>query len=357
VDEAEVTAVTRVLEGGAFASGDECRRFEDDVSAYLRAPHVVAVSSFQTAMDVALASLRLTPGARIAVPMWASGATGRAVLRQGGVPVLLDVDPTTLSASLDSVSRALADGIDALVVVHFGGVAARRTVHELCQVRGVPVIEDASHAFGARNALGMLAGQGSTAACFSFGGGMSPTTGQGGALVTWDPDVAGFARSNIDGCSDADAGDDSRALGIGHALSDVLAALGRSQLATFDVRWMRRRRLAALYREVLGQLAPGITCVPPQYQHEASHQLMPVILPPRADGHAVVRTLADAGIATRLLAPLQGHRWFQHHVGPEVLPAGQVRRPGGSVLQLPLHPAMPETHVDRVCEALARSMS
>jgi dTDP-4-amino-4,6-dideoxygalactose transaminase len=117
---------------------------------------------------------------------------------------------------------------------------------------------------------------------------------------------------------------------------------------------MRRRRLAALYREVLGQVAPGVMCVPPEYRHEASHQVMPVVLPRTVDRHQVVHALDEQGIASRALQPLHRSQGLAHDVGS---PPPHAERLADSVLLLPLHPGMRETDVDRVCDVLASCMS
>jgi len=118
----DVAAVVRVLETGWITTGRESDALERELEGYLGCPHVVALSSCTAALEVALASLQLPPGARVGVPTWTFAASALAAVRIGATPVLLDVEPDTLNLSPVALAAALAEGLAALVVVHFAGV-------------------------------------------------------------------------------------------------------------------------------------------------------------------------------------------------------------------------------------------
>ena len=200
LDADDVAAVARVLESGWLTTGAECLGLEADLGAYLGADHVVAMSSCTAALDTAVAYLDLPPGSRIGVPTWTFVSSALCAVHLGHRPVLLDVDADTLNLSVESLDAALRDpapdgGLDAVVGVHFGGVALSPAIHERCAEAGVPLIEDAAHALGTRDHRGLVAGRGSAGACLSFYATKNLTSAEGGALVTDDADLADFARS------------------------------------------------------------------------------------------------------------------------------------------------------------------
>lgn len=367
VGHSEISAVLRVLRSGWLTTGGECSELERELSAYLGAPHTVAVSSCTAALEIVFAFLDLPPGARVAVPTWTFVASALAPARHGAVPVLLDVDPDDLNVSADSLQKSLRQGLDAVVVVHFGGVPAAAEVHALCADAGVPVVEDAAHALGADDHRGRLAGQGSVAACYSFYATKNLTSGEGGALVTGDPKLDAFARPyRLHGLSrDAwtryapggRAGYDLSQPGIKANLPDLLAALARSQLSRFEGMQARRRALVLRYRHRLAEL-PGVRPVPHTLRHGAADHLMVVVLPPRVDREAVVARMAEEGVSTSVhFRPLHHFAWFRRHarIGPGGVSVADEL--AGRTLSLPLHPRLRYDQVDRVCDALGRALS
>ena len=168
IDDSDVEAVVQTLRSGWITTGSEANTLEAELATYLGVPHVLAVSSCTAALEIALAALHLSPGARVGVPTWTFASSALAAVHNGAVPVLLDVDPATLNLSPTSLSRALDDGLDAVVGVHFGGQPLEPTIHEACAAAGTPLVEDAAHALGTSDHRGMVAGQRTAGACFSF---------------------------------------------------------------------------------------------------------------------------------------------------------------------------------------------
>lgn len=366
ITERDIEAVGRVLRSGWLTTGRECQRLEDDLAQYLGAAHVIGVSSCTAALEIALAHLRLPRGARVGVPAWTFASTALAAVHNELHPILLDVDPDTLNLSPAALAAALADGLDAVIAVHFGGVPVVRDIHDLCAEAGVPLIEDAAHALGAVDHRGPIGGPGAGAACFSFYATKNLTSAEGGAIATDDPALAAFARTyRLHGMS-ADAltryqpgGTVSYDLvepGLKANLPDVLAALARSQFTRFDAMQARRRDLLTRYRRVLEPA--GLRFVPASEVTGSADHLAVVVLPEGVERDGVIAGLKQAGINPSIhFRPLHHFTWFAANagIGPGALPVCDAI--AARALSLPLHVNLSDGDIDRVCDELTRLLS
>ncbi|HEX2065020.1 MAG TPA: DegT/DnrJ/EryC1/StrS family aminotransferase [Acidimicrobiales bacterium] len=366
VSESDVEAVAAVLRSGWLTTGGECARLEQELAAHLGCTHVVATSSCTTALETAFAALRLGPGARVGVPTWTFVASALAPARHGARPVLLDVGPDDLNLAPHALLRALEQGLDAVVGVHFAGVPLAAAVHDMCAEHGVPLVEDAAHALGAVDHRGTVAGQGSVAACYSFYATKNLPAGEGGALATEDGELAEFARSyrlhglSVDAWARYQPGGNAQydlvRAGIKANLPDVLAAVARSQLRRFEENQARRRAAVRRYREALAEV-PGVRPFPAALAEGGADHLMVVLLPSEVDRGRVTEAMAEQGIGTSVhFQPLHRFEWFRRHaeVGPGGTPVADRLWP--RALSLPLHPRLRPEQVDRVCEALGAAV-
>lgn len=366
VGDDEVEAVTRVLRSGWITTGEECLALEAELAAYLGVEHVVAVSSCTAALEIAAAHLGLPAGSRIGVPTWTFVSTALAPYHRGLRPVPLDIDADTLNLSPEALAAAIEGpgGLDAVIGVHFAGTPMDRRIHDLCADAGIPLIEDAAHALGTSDHRGLVAGQGTAGACFSFYATKNLTSAEGGALATDDPDLAAFAQSfRLHGLSrdawarytpGARTGSyDIVGDGLKANLPDVLAALARVQLVRFDDLQARRARMAELYREHLSAV-PDLRVVPTTPHPGSAHHLMVVILPDQADRDTVQKQMAADSVGTSIhFRPLHTFSWFAQEgldSGPGGTPVAD--RLTDRALSLPFHTRLSDDDIERVCSAL-----
>ena len=367
ITEADIEAVSQVLRTGWLSTGAVCAALEADLAERVEAPHVVAVSSCTAALQIAVASLRLPPGSRVGVPTWTFVASASSVVHTGAVPVLLDVDPTTLNVAPEAVEAAIAEGIDALMVVHFAGTPVDPAVFELAARAGIPVIEDAAHALGASDHRGPISGAGTVGACYSFYATKNLTSAEGGALATHDDEVARYARSQrLHGLSSdawgryrvgANPEYDVLEPGLKANLPDLLAALAHSQLGRFDQMQARRRDIVTRYRSAV-EAMPGCQVVPAHADPRSADHLFVLILPEGVERPTVTSALAAAGIGTSVhFRPVHQFTWFREHapVGPTGVEVAE--RLAGRALSLPLHAGMADGDVTRVLDALGGVLS
>jgi dTDP-4-amino-4,6-dideoxygalactose transaminase len=365
LDEDDIAAVVKVLRSGWITTGSECTALESTLAEYLGVAHVVAMSSCTAALETAVYHLGLPPGSRVGVPTWTFVSSALSAVHAGHVPVLIDVDPGTLNLSPNALEAAI-DGLDAVIGVHFGGVALDKQIHDLCVEADLPLIEDAAHALGASDHRGLVAGQGTAGACFSFYATKNLTSAEGGALATDDQELADFARSfRLHGMSrdawaryhpGATAGYDVIGPGIKGNLPDVLAAIARSQFGRFGTMQARRRQLVEQYRARLADV-DDLRFVPEQLDVGGADHLLAVLLPPDTDRSSVIAALSGQGISTSVhFQPLHTFGWFEAHaeVGPGGLPVADAL--AGRELSLPLHSGLTDAEVERVCTALRTAL-
>jgi dTDP-4-amino-4,6-dideoxygalactose transaminase len=367
VNEDDIEAVVRTLRSGWLTSGDECAALEHDLAELLAAPHAVALNSCTAAMETAFAYLDLPRGARVGVPTWTFAASALAPARLGAQPVLLDVEADTLNLDPAALERALEASLDALVIVHVAGNPVDPRARKAAAEAGVPVVEDAAHALPTTDDRGLIAGQGSVAACFSFYATKNVAGGEGGALTTEDPELATFARSyRLHGLTKEtwrrfrdgdDVPHDVVMAGIKANLADPLAALARSQLARLPELQAGRRAAVERYRANLAAV-DAVSCLPAERDPGSSDHLMVVLLPEGTDRSAVTAAMDAAGVRTAVhFPPLHHLSWFRDHaeIGPGGTPVADALAP--RVLSLPLHPTITDADVDTVCHALADALA
>jgi dTDP-3-amino-3,4,6-trideoxy-alpha-D-glucose transaminase len=245
-------ALARVADGGVFILGPEVEAFERELAAFVGTDHAVGVANGTEALTIALRALGVGPGDEVVVPSFTFYASAEAIPPTGARPVFCDVDPQTMCATEATVRAALTPRTKAVIAVHlFGAVAPVAEIAAL----GVPVVEDAAQALGARAADGRRAGALGTIATFSFYPSKNlGAFGDGGAITTLDPALAERVRAlRFHGSRDKVTYEE---VGYNSRLDELQAAVLRVQLPHLDGWNAARRRVAGWYEEAgLGEHA------------------------------------------------------------------------------------------------------
>jgi len=366
ITDGDIAAVVEALRSGWLTVGPRTERLERMLGDYLGVAHAVAVSSCSEAMFLALRALGVGPGQEVVTSANTFASTVSAIIHVGATPVLADIDPLTLGPDPDDVARRMSAATGALLPVHFGGQACRiAEIVELAARRGLPVVEDAAHSFGAA-VDGRLLGALGTATAFSFYATKNLTTGEGGAVTTDDGDLAErLRRLSYHGMSRdswtryADRGSwyyEVLEPGFKCNMSDVLAALGVSQLGRADTLLEQRRVLARRY---LDRFADSPWIDPPAVAPGNTHtwHLFTVRLRLerlRIDRNRFVAALTEENVGSSVhFIPIYRHPFFARYgVGPESFPACEDYY--ARCISLPLYPDMSDSDVDDVVEAVQR---
>ena len=284
-------AVTRVLRSGWVGMGPETIAFEKELAAYLDVPHAITVNSCTSALFLSLHAIGIGPGDEVICPSLTWCSTANAALYLGARPVFCDVDPSTLCASVDSILRAVTPRTRAVMVVHFGGLAADVAALRLALPANVAIVEDAAHAFGSRFADGRRVGMSQRIlTCFSFYANKTLSTGEGGAVAVFDDAVAARLMSLRQHGLAIDAwkrfnfpkmvlNANLTELGYKANYTDLQASIGRVQLARQEEFAKTRAEAAAIYRD-------GLADLPLLFQQQCTH--------PHHSRHMFVVILTDA---------------------------------------------------------------
>jgi dTDP-3-amino-3,4,6-trideoxy-alpha-D-glucose transaminase len=263
-----VERLAAVAEGGRYILGPEVEAFERELASYLGVRHAIGVANGTDAITIALRALGVGPGDEVVCPSFTFYATVEATVSAGATPVYCDVDPQTMCVTAETVRGALTPRTRAIVAVHlFGNVAPMAELREL----GLPVLEDAAQATGARYGAaaeadasaaapggaaqpgGARAGALGDAATFSFFPSKNlPCLGDGGAVTTDDDDVAAAVRRlRFHGSDDKKTFVE---VGYNSRLDELQAAVLRVLLPELDGWNAARRAVADAYaREGLGE--------------------------------------------------------------------------------------------------------
>lgn len=247
--------------------GPHVDAFEAEFGQAVGSPHAVAVSSGTAALHLALRLLGVGPGDEVLCSTLTFVATANPIVYQGATPVFIDSDRTSWNMDPNLLEAALAQRArrgklpKAVVLVHlYGQSADLGPIAELCDRYGVPLVEDAAESLGATY-RGRATGTVGRMGIFSFNGNKIITTSGGGMLVTADPALARQAKFLATQARDPAPHYQHSQLGYNYRLSNVLAGIGRGQLAVLQDRVAARRRNFAAYHQALGSL-PGITFMP-----------------------------------------------------------------------------------------------
>ena len=197
VTDDDVSAVERAVRSGKWSSnlGDEVRQFESEFAAYNNVKHAICVNSGNAALQIALSALGVRAGDEVIVPDYTYIATATAVLMNGAVPVLGDIDPQTYNIDPNAVRRAITPRTKAIIPVHFSGsVCAMDELLQIASEHDLVIVEDSAHSHGGTwrgKALGTIGDVG----CFSFQASKNLNSGEGGCILTDDDTVAMTCRA------------------------------------------------------------------------------------------------------------------------------------------------------------------
>lgn len=265
VTEAEIEGVTAVLRTNSLSLGPKLEEFEEALAAFHRMPEAIAVSSGTAALHLAIRALGIGEGDEVIVPSFTFVAVANAVLYERATPVFVDIDSVTLNVDPARVAGAITVRTRAIIVVHTFGVPAEMDVlMELARRHGLAVIEDACEAIGATY-NDKLVGSFGDIATLAFYPNKQMTTGEGGAVLVRDTQLAGRIRA-LRNQGRYPSGDwlQHAEIGYNYRLSEMACALGLTQLRRLPEILALRAEVARNYDALLAPLERNDRIVRPR---------------------------------------------------------------------------------------------
>jgi perosamine synthetase len=346
----ELTFVSdATMSGWNYHHSDYLNKFQDEFAEYVGAKFAIPTSSCTGALHLSLLALGIGPGDEVIIPEVTWVATASAVRYVGATPIFADIDPATWCIDPKAAREKINSKTKAIMPVHLYGFAAdMNAITALAKEHNLYIVEDAAPAIGTL-IDGKPAGSFGEFGAYSFQGAKMLVTGEGGMLVTSDPELYERARKIQDhGRKPGTFWIEE--LGYKYKMNNVTAALGLAQLERSENQINQKRRIAGWYQELLG----GHASLKMQFESTGTrsiHWMNSVTLDESLSitRDEVMEKLKADGIDTRPVFPAIS----QYPIWDKVHEPGPVAtRVGANSINLPSGVKLSKKSIERVCQSL-----
>ncbi|MFC1499683.1 UDP-4-amino-4,6-dideoxy-N-acetyl-beta-L-altrosamine transaminase [Candidatus Zixiibacteriota bacterium] len=364
IGEEDISEVVNVLRSDWLTTGPYVERFETAFAKQFGLKRTVAVSSGTAALHTATSTLGVGEGDEIIVPSLTFCATANCVLFHGATPVFADVDPDTLLIDPSSVEALITERTRAVITVDYAGHPCDYDrLTELCQRHAIALVDDASHALGARY-HGRETGTLADLTTYSFHPVKHITSGEGGMVATrneeWAAAMKRFRNHNISSESrqreiETTWRYDITGLGFNYRITDIQCALALNQLPRLPAWLERRRQIAGIYSRAFQEIdAVQPLAVAADIEHAWHLYVIQLELDQlTVDRGEVFRALRAEGIGVNVhYIPVHLHQWYRNHLGtaPGLCPVTEEAYE--RIISLPIFPLMTDSDVSDVITAV-----
>jgi len=341
IQQKEHIAVQNILESGWFSMGNEVKNFENNVSDYLGIEYAVAVNNGTAALDVAIKCIEIKEGDEVIIPALTYIATGNAVLYNNEKPVFVDIDQT-LNIDPSLIEEKITDKTKAIINIDFGGNPANyNKLLNISKKYDIPLIVDGAQSFGSEynNEKCCTHGLINTT---SFHAAKLLTTVEGGMIFTRDKEPFLKAKSI------RNQGETSKYihnyLGNNYRMTDLLAAIGNSQIQRFDETLTNRQQKVKYYKENLEKVD-----YPDELPNSDSSYFFFLILVENRD--KLNKYLNENGIETRITYPIPiNEQAVFRNFSNEFFPV--AKNVSNKIISLPLHYKLSRDEQDYIIDKI-----
>lgn len=366
-DEREEKAVQAILKSAWLTMGEVTKNFETEFANYHGRKHeCIAVSSATAGLHLGLMALGIGIGDEVIIPALTFVSDANTVCQLGATPVFADIcGLNDLNVDVNDILLKINEKTKAIVAVHFAGYPIDLTkLRDICDEKGIYLIEDVAHAPGAMinekrcGTMGHLS-------FFSFFSNKNLATGEGGMVMTSDSGLANKIRSlrshgmtslTLDRHNGRSSSYDVVDVGLNYRIDEIRSSIGLQQLAKLDEGNKIRGELVNAYYEHL----VDTSIILPNYMQEndtvvPAYHIMPVILPEKLDRSVIIDRLKTVGIQTSIHYPNFGSfKAYRSIYDPRV--TRNTNEVTERELTLPLHPKLSKYDIEFVCDNLKESM-
>jgi dTDP-4-amino-4,6-dideoxygalactose transaminase len=365
IEEHELQQMADAYRSGWWVMGPHTEALETEMRDYTGAGDAVALSSCTAGLHLACLGAGLGPGDSVVIPSINFAATANMLAACGAYPRFADIKSVTEPwLDPEGAERGLKKGARAVITVAYGGHPGEvRALAALTEAHRVALIEDVAHAAGTW-VEGQHVGTLGVAGAMSFSASKNLGVGEGGMLLTSDPELAELARMlRFQGITAQTADRDEEDVseytverpGFNYRIDDPRAALVRARLPRLDRDNKRRAELDAAYRAALAGEERIIPTAPPPKGERNSHCMFTAVVAEGIDRDGVRRELAHHGVQTTLHFP-------PLHLTPAYADAAMDELPlteeyARRAITLPLFPEMEQGQLDHVLESLGGALA
>ena len=363
IAEEEINEVVDTLRSGWLTSGPKTKLFEENFAKFIGIPHALAVNSCTAGLHLALKVIDIQPGDKIITTPYTFTATAEVIRYLRAEPLFVDIDQNTFNIDVQQIAEILrtTTGVKAILPVHFAGQASDMdTILELAKQYSLKVVEDAAHALPTYY-KGRLVGNLGDITVYSFYVTKTLATGEGGMIVTANPEYARQIQTlRLHGISkdvfNRDASNlpawhyDVIAPGFKYNMNDIAAALGIQQLIKINTFLQRRTEIAEQYTQALVDL-PLRT----PYQHpDSTHAWHLYVLQLELENLTIDRDtfidyMKEVGIGTSVhFIPLHLHTYWRERYNFKPIDFPVALDVYKRAVSLPIYPSMTDEDVQRV---------
>ena len=335
-----------------ISGGPYVDRLEDDCKRFLNVPYAAVTANGTAALHLAYLALELAPGDEIILPGFAYMGAANIAILCGAKPVFVDVQPDTWCIAPTAIEAAITSKTKAIVATHtYGNVCSLKAILAMAAPRKIPLIEDAAEAFACRWKT-QMAGTMGTIGTYSFHATKTITTGEGGMVVTHDPELNDRIRLfRSHGMLREQRYYWHEVPGHNFRLTNMQAAMGCAQLEEIEKITTARLRVHQLYRQQLnGQ--PGLT--PQYFEHDVSPVLWTMAL--KLDASAfpqgrdqVIAQMRSAGVECR--PGFYASSQQPLYSSPPLPVSEELAR---QIISLPTFPELKDEQIQLISETLLR---
>ena len=361
ISELEIKVVNEILRSDRLSIGPRIEAFEKSVCEYVGCRYAVGMSSGTAALHVAMIAAGIGPGDEVITSSFSFISSSNVILYVGAKPVFVDIDPDTWEINPAAIEAAITPKTRAIIPVHvFGQPAQMKPILEIAKRHYLAVIEDSCEAIGAK-LDGTKVGTFGLCGAFAFYPNKQITTGEGGMLVTNDPEMAKLARSlRNQGRGEGATWLCHERLGYNYRMSEINAGLGWAQMQRLDSFIEKRALVAQWYtdrlkddkRLVLQKIASNVSMSWFVYVVRLSDEFT-------ADQKArVLKLLPEHGVGCNAyFAPIHLQKFYQEKLGHHKGELPITEHVGARSFAIPFSTKMDESQADYVCKTLKTVIS
>lgn len=346
--------ITKILDEGFLVQGKYVEEFEAKIVNYVGRKFGVAVNSGTSAIHCAITALGLKQEDQVIVPDFTFPATANAVITAGATPILVDIDLSTFNINPEAVENAITPKTKAVIAVDlFGLPADLEKICNICDQKGIVVIEDSACALGA-DIRGKRCGSFGLSSILSFHPRKIVTTGEGGMVLTDNQEHCDLIRTLRNHGMQGVREKRFVMPGYNMRLNEIQACLGIAQIEHIDYLIAERRRIAGLYDRLLSEVEEiRVPHVPDGYLH--TYQSYVVLLDASIDRDSLIDEMQSRGVETTFgTYAVHCQPYYSERFGYKQGQLGSSYYAWKQSLCLPIYCGMKDGEVAEVVEKLKR---